>query len=592
MTSQESKKIKDVLICVPIWGHSYMKKFLKYTLPSYFAENNVPEISKSYKVKIIFLTTEKDFKIILKNSSVSTFDENIEVKFLDISDLIVNAQYTFTLTMAYARAINSIEDHKIGNTLVYFANSDFVFSNGSLNNIAKAAENGAQAIYGSSLRAIDSKSELALAKLVSKSDFSSRHLVDIALTNPHPTVTAMTINNGYCYYQNVRQLFYKVDSKTLLARNFLLCIVGLVPQRKLSCVNSYHDYSFVPELTNENCRVVLNDSDDYFALELQNELSERQFIKLGQLLPEQIAKSIDRWAMAEHRWASNSETIIHSDSLPPDIALSQMEFNLKYNEICHYLKSNPRTHVNHYHWTSGALFWQAKASLLFGKFVKLGNLNPPVFPINLFFIVNSIYKYPISSLREIRRILERISGLHALKSNLKSFASVVYSKTFYSFEIQDLQVKKLPYSGKFLLRIPDKSTSYIFVLKNHDFHEVKKFLKSDKKLDSIKLIYARTGSHRDDDSKVITFLNEMTNDPVWNISYIEKGSYRIAKLRDFANDIICRILRRKHLKTLWLSLLFIPLFLIFLLTWASLGFTLVRISKFRRGSCVQLILHK
>ena len=434
-----TRDITDALICIPIWGHKYIDKFLDITIHSYFSAKNIPGVSSVLKTRLVLLTNPEGRKNIEESLVFKRFVDQIPVTFIDIQDLIIDSQYTFTLTMAYARAINSIESSKIGHTLVVVLNADFFLSDESLLNVAKKAMSGHQAIYGASLRCKYEETSKTLRRdirnLGLSSVFDSRKLVELTLQNLHPTVTAMTLNNGFCYYSQLRQIFFRVDDTCLLAHKYLLCIIGLVPQKHIKEVNSYHDYSFVPELTSPDARYVFDDSDQYFAMELQDTYSEASFIRLGQPKVTQLAKSIDSWIMDEHRWASKSQIVFHSGELRPDLYLFSSEFRKLHIEVDSLIKQSKRSHVNHYHWTSGALLWKSKRQKILGRSVSFEEIEPKIRKISPSERLYAYFKYPTStwrlakhSLRDfIARKLRSLYGYIFLSEELRVYRSLTVS---------------------------------------------------------------------------------------------------------------------------------------------------------------------
>jgi hypothetical protein len=471
--------------------------------------------------------------------------------------------------MAYARAINSIESANLGKTLVILANSDFLLSDGSIGSVLYAAQTGAQAIYGASLRCKFEELEPVLKSRKSDYFYNPRNLVSLTLNSLHPTVNAMTVNNGYQHYRNVRQLFFRVDETCLLARKFLLCIVGLVPQRYLAEVNSYHDYSFVPELTDEHARFVISDSDNYFAMELQDADSESQYIFFGELDEYEIAKAINLWSMPEHRWASRNEIIFHSGDIPKDIAKSSSEFGRFYSRIEANLSKKPLSHINHYHWTSGALIWEQKAKDIFGQGKSLRSLSPAVKRISFFDRLIAITYYPVSFYKIANRLFYKIAN-RLFYSKLSSVLSSLHLKIAFYLENRYFSVlsarSTLPNSGQDikLFEIQKDVTKYLYCVRVNQLDFTMINLLEDLEFEILDLIISRSSINwKKEDKILLGFLNKKVVNSNFNISTRIEGRFSIVIFRNMISKSKSLVLQGRYFRVFRLVLAWLPVLLLY-----------------------------
>ncbi len=570
ISKMKSKQINEILFCIPVWGDSYVTKFLNFVLPSYFTENNINSMREAYKIRFCLLTDKKGFRKISLNSFFITHLSKSEFDFINIEDLIVDAQHTFTLTMAYARAINSIKSANLGKTLVILANSDFLLSDGSIGSVLNAAQSGAQAIYGASLRCKFEELEPVLKSRKTDYFYNPRNLVSLTLNSLHPTVNAMTVNNGYQHYRNVRQLFFRVDETCLLARNFLLCIIGLVPQRHLAEVNSYHDYSFVPELTDEYARFVISDSDNYFAMELQDANSESQYIYFGELDEYEIAEAINLWSMSEHRWASGNEIIFHSGDIPKDIEKSSSEFGRFYSRIEANLSKKPLSHINHYHWTSGALIWERKAKDIFGQGISLQSLSPTCKQISFFDRLIAIRYYPVSFYKIANRLF--YSKLNSVLSSLhlKSVLSSLHLKIAYYFENRYFSVLSdrsiLLNSSQDIkpFEIQKDVTKYLYSVRVNQLNSNMSNLLEDLEFKILDLIISRSSINwKKEDQILLGFLNEKVVNSNFKISTRVEGRFLIVIFRNIISKCKSLVLQGRYFRVFRLVLALLPVLLLY-----------------------------
>lgn len=468
----QKPRILEVRILVPIWGDDYIEDFLNYSMNALLLDRNIPTVSKKYKVTMNFLTTVQGEFEVKSHKSYEKIKRYTNILFTSVEDLVVNANYSTTLTLAYARGLQSIPGSNYFRTLFILLNSDFILSNGSLNSLVQKAENGASAVYGASLRI---KGESARKKLSDEFNkktkqkfFSSRSLVRYAMKILHPTVNAMTINQNIMSYQIYTKIYWKLSEKILISHDYLLCCMGLVPIRRLEQVTSYVDYSFAAELSDPKTRVVIDDSDDYLAIEIQDMYKESEFIESGAKSLKYLAKHISSWTTKEHREVSNSLIKFHAINIPKDFAKQVENFEEYYSQLSDKLTRAPMSHINHPHWVGGINAWMFHFRLKFGKSLQLGDVSPTIRPIS-----NSLFA---SSLKP------RISLLYRrfLELGLRNFRHINISSSLFSseqidFELMSKSVDTLQNSSRALIIIlgdflAPKEIKGAEVLSFRDFH--------------------------------------------------------------------------------------------------------------------------
>ena len=380
----QSKNL-DVQILVPVWGKEYISDFLNFSLRALFLKNNIPNVLKNHNVKITYLTTKESTIEIQRNPIFKSYQKIIKSEFIYIDDLIVNFNYSTILTLAYARGFENESDETYFNTLFILLNSDFILSNGSLSSIVQKANEGASAVFGASLRVESQELRKYLKKKFTDENleeiFSSRRLLKFAFNNLHPTVNAMMLNTNFLKYKVITKLYWMVSSTTLVSHDYLLCCMGIVPQRRMKFVKSFVDYSFVPELTDSRTHSHLTDSDNYLALEMQNFDKEIEFISTEGKTTKSIAKHMSTWTTKHHRSTAEQLIVFHSEELEKNFKEKIIKFEELFSTIKHQMKRKPKNYIDHPHWVGGVTAWLYHLTALRKEKIDLSEISPLIYPL-------------------------------------------------------------------------------------------------------------------------------------------------------------------------------------------------------------------
>lgn len=344
-----------------VWGERYIERFCSLSVPSLIAPGNLPSLTVGTELEVVIMTREADRRYFERNLSFLRLCVICLVRFVPIDDLITTGVYGVTLTLAYARPIIACGDDML-NTHFVFMNADFVLADGSLRSLGRHIKDGRSIVLGPSYRAIAEEVETALDTLVDRDsgvlEVAPRELVRLSLPHPHRTTVAKTMNQQVFCCTHPNQLFWQVDRNTLLGRYFLIFMLCIKPERVISNINCYCDYSFIPELCPSGDEVAMGDSDEFFMLEMQNRTQETFMLRQGMLPYRRIAASLQEWATAEHRRVADYDIIFHSDEIPALLADAKREADLAVGSIRKFL-GKPKSHVNHHYWVMGVETWKA-----------------------------------------------------------------------------------------------------------------------------------------------------------------------------------------------------------------------------------------
>jgi len=349
-----------VKLLVTVWGESYINQFTSLALPSFLAPGNLPALAKATDLEVMVLTSANSVSIFNQKASFRYLSRICGVRFIEIDDLITNGVYGVTLTLGYARGVMDSGDDMLKTHFV-FMNSDFVLADGSLNNLAKRILNGQSIIVAPSFRAVAEDVEPQLLAEVDQASSAltipPRRLVDVALKHMHPTTIAKIVNQEFCHSIEPNQFFWQVDEHTMIARFYLIFMLCLKPERVISKINSFCDYGFVPQFCPSGNMVVMDDSDEFFMLELSKRTQENFLLRLGSQSMSDITRSLSSWATREHRLFAKFNLLFHAKDLGSEtekIKTNAEEFIAKIERRL----SEPISHAYHHYWVRGVHGWQ------------------------------------------------------------------------------------------------------------------------------------------------------------------------------------------------------------------------------------------
>ncbi len=342
-----------------VWGEAYIARFASLALPSFLAPGNLPALAAATDLEIVIMTRHKDIAYFEEHSTFQQLRKICPLRFIEIDDLITTTVYGVTLTLAYARPIIACGDDMV-NTHFVFMNADFVLADGSLRSLSKHILAGRSIVLGPSFRATAEEVEPLLESAIDTTtgvlSIPPRQMVGLTLRHPHATTAAKMQNQGLCHSTHPNQFFWRIDEQTLLARYYLIFMLCLKPEQVIDSINSYCDYAFIPEMCPSGDEVVMCDSDDFFMLELQQRMQEKEMLRLGRQSETDIANSLQYWTTAEHRRTSSHNIVFHAGEIPDEIEATKAEAQAFIDRINDKL-GRPARHAGHKYWVRGVEAW-------------------------------------------------------------------------------------------------------------------------------------------------------------------------------------------------------------------------------------------
>ena len=343
-----------------VWGDGYIRRFAALSLPSFLAPGNLPALAETTDLEVVIMTRRDDVDYFHSHVAFRRLRTICPVRFVEIDDLVTTGVYGVTLTLAYARAVIACGGEML-NTHFVFMNADFVLADGSLRSLSKHILAGRSIVLGPSFRAtaeaIEPRLEAAADAASGVLAIRPRQLAALSLPHPHPTTVAKILNQGFCHSTHPNQFFWQVDDRTLLGRYYLIFMLCLKPERIVSSINCYCDYAFIPEMCPSGDEVAMDDSDDFFMLELQTRTQESHMLQLGRPTDEEIARSLREWTTAEHRRAARHDIVFHTGEIPAEIGAAKAEARAFVDRIDRKL-GRPVPHETHRYWIGGVEAWR------------------------------------------------------------------------------------------------------------------------------------------------------------------------------------------------------------------------------------------
>jgi len=343
-----------------VWGEAYIRRFVTLSLPSFLAPGNLPALAQNTDLEVVIMTRRDDVEHFENHVAFRRLRTICPVRFVGIDDLITTSVYGVTLTLAFARPVIACGSEML-NTHFVFMNADFVLADGSLRALCKHILAGRSIVLGPSFRAT---AEAVGPRLQAAVDASSgvlaippRQLAALSLPHPHPTTVAKIVNQGFCHSTHPNQFFWQVDDRTLLGRYYLILMLCLKPERIVESINCFCDYAFIPQMCPSGDEVAMDDSDDFFMLELQSRNQEIHLLRLGRQTDEEIVRSLREWTTAEHRRAARYDIVFHVGDIPPEIEATKAEARAFVDRIGRKL-GRAVPHEQHHYWIRGVAAWR------------------------------------------------------------------------------------------------------------------------------------------------------------------------------------------------------------------------------------------
>ncbi len=343
---------KAIQLLLPVWGTQYIGQFLHSSLPTLLAPHNLPSIAKSLPCKFSFLTSSEGAELLREHPAILYLRRICDVEIKNIEDLITGDNYSTTITLAYARAVQEAGAAMV-DTCFFFLISDYIMADGSLANVMKRMHAGSSAVVAGNFQVVEEDAREQFFNTFDTGEpeivLQARDLVRWAVRYLHPMTIANMVNFPLCHSTHSNGLFWRDDENTLIGHFYLMHMICIRPETVDFKIGASCDYSFVPEMCPSGNVHVLTDSDEYLVVEMQPRHHEHDFVRLGAVDHNQLIGSLAEWATAVHRQNAHSAVVYHASDVPADIGSAIAESGA-YIEAIEKRLPAPQPHRDHPYW--------------------------------------------------------------------------------------------------------------------------------------------------------------------------------------------------------------------------------------------------
>jgi hypothetical protein len=349
-----------VKLLLPVWGPRHLDRFLTASLPSLLWPGNLPALADTLPCEFVVMTGSDDAETLAAHPNWHRLERICPVRVVVVDDLISDAAYAVTVTLAYAQAIRAVGPAMRDTGFIFLA-ADFLVADGSLATVLARWRNGADGVLAGNFQVAEEAIGRSWpdGRIEERSPMAPRQLVRWSLDHLHPDTTRVIVNGGYRRTESANRLFWRVDRDTLLGRFYLLHMIGIRPEVPEFAIGAACDYSFIPELCPSNRVEILTDSDEYFVAEMQSDAdSVRKETGAATLDPRHIARALSRWTTAWHRENARHMILYHAAGTPERLAEIGAEAEAAIDAIGRRLSTSPQSHRDHPYWIGGIALHQ------------------------------------------------------------------------------------------------------------------------------------------------------------------------------------------------------------------------------------------
>jgi hypothetical protein len=309
-------------VLVPVWGAAYVRKFVDLTLPTWLSARNLPAVAQRRPTEFVFLTTAADRERLEREPGIERLRAVLPVDYRLIDDLVVPRNHSTVLTLAFAGAIRHFTA-TLPNPGFIMLVGDLLLSDGALEETVDALAAGSGAVMIGGLQVVDREIEGALLKRAACGggvlELEPRATVRWALEALHPSMIAAFMDQSVSHSSHPNHFFWRVDDQTVIARYFLMHMIGVRPERRDFEITAPLDFAFMPELCPSGRIKIIDDSDRGIFVEAIGREHEAGFLAPGPGDFEAIVASLARWTTAEQRALSATPVVFHGAAVPdPD----------------------------------------------------------------------------------------------------------------------------------------------------------------------------------------------------------------------------------------------------------------------------------
>jgi hypothetical protein len=336
------------------WGKEHLDKLLTFTLGSVLAPGNLPQLTAQFDCSVVIVTQARFFDYVRQHAIIRRVESICPLRLLPLDDIVGESwQYGIALAYALFRGFSELGP-AMTDTYLLFLNADFILANGSYERLIPHMLRGEPVLLAPSYCTV---AEQVAPLLAARCDprtgiltLPPRELAAITLSHRHNTVRAKTINQRLVHFEYMDQSYWEVDADTLLGHQMPISLVAMRPEVALSDLSSFWDWGIVYDFCPSQRLTVLGDSDDFLMLELREEATHLNLVRVGPTTAQAAASRMLGYITQYQIDAGRFPLTLHSRDLLPEAASAHAALQHFVDELSRYLSLKPKDHRNHPDW--------------------------------------------------------------------------------------------------------------------------------------------------------------------------------------------------------------------------------------------------
>ncbi len=350
-------------IIIPVWGAKYIARMDAACLPALLAPGNLPHLAQHFDCELVVVTQAECFEAVRNLPGIRAAARYAPLKLVAMDDVLSHPNYYgYTITHSLFRGFTDLGE-KAKDVWCLFLNADFILADGSYQALVKRMLAGERCILSPSYCTIEEEVRPTLNASIAAAGgilaLPPRKMAELILDHRHYTIRAKTINWRMYRIDHVDQFYYAVDRYTLLGKQIPIAVVAMRPERVPPEPLAFWDYGVISEVIPSGKICVLGDSDDFLMMELRVRKGMSNWLKLGWMDKDEIARSLSRWSTKDQRICPEFPLVLHSRDIPQKAAEGLAALEAYWADVKSRMTPEPQSYRDHYIWT-GTLDLHAK----------------------------------------------------------------------------------------------------------------------------------------------------------------------------------------------------------------------------------------
>lgn len=257
--------MKGLYAIVPIWGATYVRRWLDISLASLLAPGNLPELARQHDLKVLLYTTEEDLRTILPSPAFKMLRDVCAVRVLPFAPTAAEARRRSTNVVMTELHNHGLEQAWRDDHGAILLCADLLYADGSFRFVSRAITAGKRAVLTQTVDAPQASVEPLLATLATRAGpaltIAPRDLAKIWLRTMHWSFR-LQVWDAAEFSSHPSSLYWKLGEHGLLMRSWHLWPLFVYPERR-SLIRATADYGFIDGVAGsaDDCALV-GDSDD------------------------------------------------------------------------------------------------------------------------------------------------------------------------------------------------------------------------------------------------------------------------------------------------------------------------------------------